>query len=352
MAAHGGSARTDGAAQRGSGGDGGGGAASEPDRPTPISFEYRSRLRFGGLPLIHVVRGIDPSSGRRPPAVGLIAVGQVAVGLIAIGQVAIGFISIGQAAIGLGWGIGQLAFGLIAAGQVAAGLLGAVGQIATGPHGLGMVSAAGPWVAFGWLLGGACLAAAMAEKRRRLAPLVTRPVPSLVSEVRDGGAHVAAEVVSFDQLQAPLSSRPCVFWHAIAVGPAGRTHERGGGEVTIADGSGTARIDFRSEVMFIRSGDYTEMVGPDWALHLETALARGDTLHVAGPVTLAPDPSAAGHRTGGISPLFAGRPGAPVVVTTEAPATFRAALGFAAAVAWTLIGSGVLAIALGLPGLR
>src|SRR6476469_10469298 len=105
-------------AARASGGSDGPGGAQEAEAQAPSSFEYRSRLKVFGLPLVHVVRGIDPSSGRRPTAVGIIAVGQVAVGVIAIGQVAIGGISLGQASIGLGWGIGQLAFGLLAAGQV------------------------------------------------------------------------------------------------------------------------------------------------------------------------------------------------------------------------------------------
>ena len=71
----------------------------EPGGQAPSSFEYRSRLKVFGLPLVHVVRGIDPSSGRRPTAVGIIAVGQVAVGVIAIGQVAVGGISLGQAVV-------------------------------------------------------------------------------------------------------------------------------------------------------------------------------------------------------------------------------------------------------------
>src|SRR6478752_7183363 len=120
----------------------------------PASFEYRSRLKVMGLPLVHIVRGIDPSSGRRPTAVGIVAIGQVAVGLVAIGQVAVGGISLGQASIGLGWGIGQLAFGLLAAGQVAAGLLGAAGQLAVAPHALGMVTDTGMFVAAGWLITG------------------------------------------------------------------------------------------------------------------------------------------------------------------------------------------------------
>ena len=106
MAAQTSSARTDGKVAEKSAGP------SEAADPTPSSFEYRSRLKVFGLPLVHVVRGIDPSSGRRPTAVGIIAIGQVAVGVIAIGQVAVGGISLGQASIGLGWGLGQLAFGL------------------------------------------------------------------------------------------------------------------------------------------------------------------------------------------------------------------------------------------------
>src|SRR5262249_60879222 len=118
------------------------------------------------------VRGIDPSSGRRPTAVGIIAIGQVAVGVIAIGQVAVGGISLGQASIGLGWGIGQLAFGLLAAGQVAAGLVGAAGQLAVAPHALGMVTDTGMFVAAGWMVTGILLAVAAARRRGRLGPLL------------------------------------------------------------------------------------------------------------------------------------------------------------------------------------
>ena len=162
MAAQAGMARTDGGA--------------EPTEHAPSSFEYRSRLKVFGLPLVHVVRGIDPSSGRRPTAVGIIAIGQVAVGVVAIGQVAVGGISVGQASIGLGWGIGQLAFGLLAAGQVAAGFLGAAGQLAVAPHALGMVTDTGMFVAAGWLITGILLATAVARRRRRLGPLLDATV--------------------------------------------------------------------------------------------------------------------------------------------------------------------------------
>jgi hypothetical protein len=292
---------------------------------------------------VHVVRGIDPSSGRRPPAIGVVAVGQVAVGLVAIGQVAFGLVSIGQASIGLGWGIGQLAFGLLAAGQVAAGVLGSVGQVACGPHALAMVHADGAWVALGWLVGGLWLAATFSRRRRRLAPLIDAARTAIAS-VADGRAHVAAKVLSNDLLRAPLSNRPCVFWHAVHVGPVLRAHERAGGEITIGDSSGTARADLGSEVVFIRSDGYREIPGPDWALHLETLLAHGDILHVAGPVTLTADADAgAVFRGGALTPLFYGRPGEPLVVTTRNPGAMRAELRFAIGFAWALILGGALA---------
>lgn len=336
MAAQEGSART------------GDGAAEGGDGQTSASFEYRSRLHVGRLPLVHIVRGIDPSTGRRPPAVGVIAVGQVAVGLIAVGQVALGVISVGQAAIGLGWGIGQAACGLLAAGQVAAGMLGSLGQVALGPRALGMVQQDGAWVALGWLMGGACLLAAVARRRRRLAPLLTSSAPRELRTVRQSAegetAYVTAEVVSPDRLRAPLSGVPCVYWHTVEVSPALRRHEHGGGEVTIADATGAARVDLDGPVIFIRSDNYREIAGPDWALHLETSLAQGDAIHVAGPVGLAPDREAGGAYRGELSPVFAGEPGRPLVVTTRSPLSFRAELQFAAGIAWAALAGGVLAL--------
>ena len=319
------------------------------------SFEYRSRLRIGRLPLVHVVRGIDPTTGRRPPAVGVIAVGQIAIGIVAVGQVALGAISVGQAAIGLGWGIGQAACGLLAAGQIAAGLLGAVGQIALGPRALGMVSSPGAWVAIGWLLGGACLLAGIARRRRRLAPLLAQPWPSTIRAVgnveattEDDLAHVAARVISPNHLRAPLSGSPCVHWHTVEVSPAERRHEHGGGEVTIADATGAARVDLAGPVIFIRSDNCHEIAGPDWTLHLETSLGEGDEVHVAGPVMLAPDRDVGGAHRGGVSPLFVGRADQPLIVTTRNPLAFAAELRFAAALAWTSLAGGLVAIVLSL----
>ena len=43
-------------------------------------------------------------------------------------------------------------------------------------------------------------------------------------------------------------------------------HEHRGAEVTIADATGAARVDLDGPVTFIRSDNYREIAGPDWAL--------------------------------------------------------------------------------------
>ncbi len=164
--------------------------------------------------------------------------------------------------------------------------------------------------------------------------------------MRDGRSYITGEVLSNDRLSAPLASRPCVFWNTVYVGPAVRAHERSGGEVTIADQSGLARVDFDSEVVFIRSDSYREIAGPDWALHLETSLAQGEKLHVAGPVSLTPDASAGGPFRGGLAPVFSGIPGQPLIVTTRNPLAMRTELRFATALAWALMAAGTVAVAL------
>jgi hypothetical protein len=307
------------------------------------SFEYRSRLRIGALPLVHIVRGIDPSTGARPPAIGVVAVGQVALGVVAVGQLAVGGIALGQAAIGLGWGIGQLACGLIAVGQVAAGALGSLGQVALGAHPLGLVQDHAPWAAIAWILAGVAVGISVLRRRSRLGPLVGRGTGALVglASVRDGAARVAARVISENRLRAPLSNRPCVFWHGVRVGPGVRVLESGGGEIAIADESGSARVDLSGAVTFIRNDTYSELPAPDWSLYMETFLAEGDSLYVAGPVFFEPDADARGaYRPGGASVVFRGQPHAPLIVTTQSPEQIAAELrlGFGLATAFLCAG--------------
>jgi hypothetical protein len=314
-------------------------ALAKPIRSSP-SYEYRSRLKVGSLPLIHIVRGIDPSTGARPPAIGIIAIGQVAIGAIAIGQLAVGGIAIGQAALGLGWGIGQLAAGLLAAGQVAAGALGSLGQVALGPQPLGLIEETGPWAAAAWLMGGVVLAACLLRRLYSLGPLVSRatpPAPS-ISALRDGRGRVMARVVSENQLRAPLSNRPCVYWQSLRVGPGIHLQEKASGAIVVADESGTAHLDLGAAVAFIKNDSYTELPAPDWSLYMETYLAKGDQIFVAGPVRLEPHPAGGAlYRAGAVSPVFRGEEGDEVVITTQSPELLRGELRLGLGLALSLM---------------
>ncbi len=94
--------------------------------------EYRSRRTVAGWPLVHIVFGPDPRTGRRVVARGVIAVGERAVGVVALGAVACGGLAIGAAAIGI------VAFGAVAVGLLLAAGTGAVGGIAFGVVALGL----------------------------------------------------------------------------------------------------------------------------------------------------------------------------------------------------------------------
>lgn len=103
-------------------------------------LEYRSRLRFLGLPLVHICFG----GTRVVVAKGWVAYGPIAVApLLAIGGVAVGGLALGGMSLGVltiaGIGVGLLSFSGLAAGGVAIGGL-ALGWIAMG-------GAAGGWLA-------------------------------------------------------------------------------------------------------------------------------------------------------------------------------------------------------------
>ncbi len=108
--------------------------------------EYRSAATLFGLPLVHIATGLDPLTGRRRLAKGVIAIGDLAVGLVAIGGGAFGVLAIGGGAVGLlalGGGVvglllavGGCAVGGIALGGMAVGLV-AVGGGAVGYYAMG-----------------------------------------------------------------------------------------------------------------------------------------------------------------------------------------------------------------------
>ncbi|MBL9152359.1 MAG: protein kinase [Verrucomicrobiales bacterium] len=119
-------------------------------------FEYRSKRRFCGLPLLHVTGGTDPDTGTTREAHGFVAVGRrargvfafggvargwfafggVAMGLVAFGGVGIGVVSFGGLALGLLLAYGGLGLGTFALGGLAAGY-DAVGGLVAGWHGIG-----------------------------------------------------------------------------------------------------------------------------------------------------------------------------------------------------------------------
>jgi len=103
-----------------------------PPHTRVFHYEWRSKTRIFGFPLVHVAIGRNRETGRLLVAKGIIAIGQFAVGLITIsqfgvglllgiGQLTAGFLAIGQVALGGYFGVGQLATGLTAIGQLALG---------------------------------------------------------------------------------------------------------------------------------------------------------------------------------------------------------------------------------------
>lgn len=103
--------------------------------------EFKSHLKIGILPLVHITLGVNPETGKRLWAKGVIAIGRKAAGIIAIGQLAIGIISIGQLSIALLIAMGQLSVaGLFAAGQAGIGAV-AIGQAAVGLIAIGQFAA-------------------------------------------------------------------------------------------------------------------------------------------------------------------------------------------------------------------
>jgi hypothetical protein len=104
-------------------------------------WEYKSEMKFLGLPLVHIVMGRDPKTGAVGKAVGIIAIGRMAFGVLALGQLAVGVVPIGQLAIGLLFALGQGAFaGYHAIGQVAVASGFAAGQFAVAASAIGQLA--------------------------------------------------------------------------------------------------------------------------------------------------------------------------------------------------------------------
>lgn len=107
-----------------------------PEVSRKLSYEYRSRAALLGWPLLHVAVGVNPATGRKQRARGIIAVGSMPQGIIAFGDVAVGVIALGIFGYGL-ISISVVAVGVVALGSVAAGLWLALGGVAAAPIAIG-----------------------------------------------------------------------------------------------------------------------------------------------------------------------------------------------------------------------
>ena len=93
-------------------------------------YEWKSKAKIFGIPLVHVAFGRD-QNGKMRVAKGFIAIGQFGIGAITIAQFGVGAIfGFGQFTVAP-LAIGQFAAGIAAMGQFAFGL-GAIGQFAIG----------------------------------------------------------------------------------------------------------------------------------------------------------------------------------------------------------------------------
>ena len=122
---------------------------AEPEQAPPgraaerrREYEYRSRARLFGLPLVHIHIGEGMCCAR-----GVVAIGNVAAGAVAVGGMALGAVSLGGLSAGLLLGAGGLAAGTCAVGGLAVGALAwggvSLGWLAVGGVSMGTYAAGG-----------------------------------------------------------------------------------------------------------------------------------------------------------------------------------------------------------------
>ncbi len=111
--------------------------------PLSQGMDYRSKATLFGLPLLHVATGLNPATGRKRVARGIVAIGDVAQGVIALGGVAMGVFAFGGCAAG-GFAWGGLGLGLFAFAGFGIGLIAAFGGCSLAPIAMGG-SAVGYW---------------------------------------------------------------------------------------------------------------------------------------------------------------------------------------------------------------
>lgn len=117
-----------------------------------LHFEYISKAKVHGTPLIHINIGLGVYRAKGIVAVGNVATGVLAVGFVSAGVFALGLLSLGlfafaSIALGLLMGAGGVATGALAFGGVAIGILTfggcSVGYVAVGGYALGQYALGG-----------------------------------------------------------------------------------------------------------------------------------------------------------------------------------------------------------------
>lgn len=109
------------------------------------NYEYKSKIKIGKIPLIHIKTGYGLQVAK-----GIIAIGNVSIGVISLGGLALGGISLG------GCGIGLIALAGLALGGLAFGGL-SIGVIAAGGLAIGLYSVGGLAIAAKLAIGGAAI---------------------------------------------------------------------------------------------------------------------------------------------------------------------------------------------------
>ena len=79
-------------------------------------YQYTSKTRIFGLPLVSIRFGRDRHPSRNSLAVGIVAIGNFSVGVISLGLISAGVFSVGMISLGL------LSLGMVSVGYVAIGL--------------------------------------------------------------------------------------------------------------------------------------------------------------------------------------------------------------------------------------
>lgn len=115
-------------------------------------YEYISKTRLFGLPVLHVNVGLGVYRAKGIIAIGNIAtglfsMGLLSIGLLACGWLAIGLLAFGGIALGLGVGAGGVATGAVAFGGVAIGVLTfggcSIGYVSVGGFAIGQYAMGG-----------------------------------------------------------------------------------------------------------------------------------------------------------------------------------------------------------------